>query len=135
MGALNHPNCPKEAKIGKLILISPPLRGSKWARWLYQFSLIRWIAKEFSGKELMTQEDFSYLGEYPHSVEKILVIAGKLGFNPILKGKNDGTLLLEESTLSIPHERIVVNRGHKTIVFSKKVCGIILSFLSLDEDR
>lgn len=133
LGALNHPNCPKEAKIGKLILISPPLKGSKWGRWLHRFSLIRWLAKDFSGKELMTQENFDYLGEYPHSIQNILVIAGTFGFNPFLKGKNDGTLLLEETFLSTSHERIVVNRGHKTIVFSKKVCGIILDFLSFDK--
>jgi len=129
LAALNDPMCPEEAKRGSAVLIAPPFKGSAWARWLHRFSLVRWIAKGFSGNELMTKEDFRDLGDYPASL-RILVIAGNLGFNPVLSGENDGTISLEETDLSTPHERVVVKRGHKTIVCSKKVCSLISQFFA-----
>jgi pimeloyl-ACP methyl ester carboxylesterase len=129
LAALNHPLCPEEAKIGKVVLIAPPLKGSVWGRWLNQFSFAKWLAKDFSGQELMTKSDFGDLGEYPDSLESLLVIAGSFGFNPVLQGVNDGTIDIHETSLSTPHERIVINRGHKTIVFSKKVFQVISQFL------
>ncbi len=135
LAALNHPLCPQEAKIGKIVLIAPPLKGTHWGRWIGQFSVARWIAKDFSGRELMTKSNFDDLGNYPDSLEGVLVIAGTLGFNPFLEGKNDGTVALHETFLSIPHEHVVINRGHKTIVFSKKVYGLISQFLENNSSR
>lgn len=130
LAALNHPDCPREAKIGRLVAIAPPIRGSIWGQWLNRFSLFRAIAKEFAGKELMTKENFNDMGEYPDSLEKILVIAGSLGFNPFIPGKNDGTLAVTETVLNCPHEHIVIRRGHRMIVFSKKVAELTRNFLS-----
>jgi predicted alpha/beta hydrolase family esterase len=129
LSALNDPNCPEEAKIGKIVLIAPPLKGSSWGRWLNKFSFMRWVTKDFSGKELMTKKSFEYLGKYPDKLEGILVVAGSLSFNPLLSGPNDGIVMVDETLLSSPHKRVVVKRGHKTIVFSKKVSGIVRSFL------
>jgi pimeloyl-ACP methyl ester carboxylesterase len=128
LAALNDPLCPSEAKMGKVVLIAPPLKGSYWGRWLGQFSIARWIAKDFAGRELMTQSSFDDLGSYPDSLEGILVIAGTFGFNPLLIGKNDGTVALRETFLSVPHERAVIKRGHKTIIFSKKTYRLISQF-------
>lgn len=134
LAALNHPLCPKEAKIGKLVLLAPPIKGSYWGRWLGQFSFARHIAKDFSGHELMTKTQFDYLGNYPSSLEGVLVIAGSLGFNPLLKGENDGTLAVSETLLSTPHEHVIIKRGHKTIVFGKETYRLISRFLQ-DSDR
>ncbi len=130
LAALNHPEAPSEAKAGRIVLIAPPLRGSAWARWLSQFELARKIVKEFAGRELMTTSNyFEMLGNYPESIEKMLVIAGSLGFNPILNGPNDGTVAVEETFPTIPHKHIVVSSGHKTIVYSKKVSKLTREFL------
>ncbi len=83
----------------------------------------------------MTKSNFDDFGNYPDSLEGVLVIAGTLGFNPFLEGKNDGTVALHETFLSIPHEHVVINRGHKTIVFSKKVYGLISRFLENNSSR
>jgi pimeloyl-ACP methyl ester carboxylesterase len=130
LSAMNHPDCPVEAKVGRVILIAPPLQGCDWGRRLSRFSFARWIAKDFSGYELMTQYDFAHLGDYPDTLEKVLVIAGSLGFNPFIAGANDGTITLSETSLAIPHERIVISRGHRSIVFSKKVCNLACQFLA-----
>lgn len=132
LAALNNPLCPKEAKMGKVILLAPPAKGARWGRWLGQFSMARHIAKKFSGYELMTQTQFDYLGKYPDSLQAVLVIAGSLGFNPLFKEKNDGTLAVRETFLSTPHKHIVINRGHKTIVFGKKTYSLIRQFLEND---
>ncbi len=129
LAALNHPQCPKEAKIGKVVLIAPPIQGSHFGRWLGKFSPARWMAKGFSGNELMTKSSFDDLGNYPASLQDILVIAGTLGFNPMLNGVNDGTVALQETTLPVPHKRVTIKRGHKTIVFSKRVYDLTRDFL------
>ena len=77
----------------------------------------------------MTKSQFEYLGNYPSSLEGVLVIAGSLGFNPLLEGKNDGTLAVGETFLSTPHEHIVVKQGHKTMLLSKKTYSLISRFL------
>lgn len=131
LAALNHPDVPTEAKIGRVVLIAPPLQGSKWARWASQYTVIRSILKKFAGKELSTKIDyFEVLGNYPGTLEKILVIAGSLGFNPILEGENDGTIAVSETLLKTPHEHVVVKSGHKTIVFSKEVSRLTRAFLT-----
>ncbi len=130
LASLNHPDAPFEAKTGRLVLIAPPLRGSLWARWLGQFELFRKILKEYSGKELMTETNyFETFGDFPESIEKILVIAGSFGFNPILGDENDGTIAVAETFLNKPHERVVVKSGHKTIVFNTSVSLITKAFL------
>jgi pimeloyl-ACP methyl ester carboxylesterase len=130
LAALNQPEIPLEAKTGRLVLIAPPLKGSLWARWIGQFELIRKILKEYSGKELMTETNyFETFGDFPESIQKILVIAGSFGFNPILDGENDGTIAVTETFLNKPHEHIVVKSGHKTIVFNTSVSEITKAFL------
>jgi len=117
--ALNHPDCPHEAKIGKAVLLAPPNKGSAYAQFLNGFSLIRSFAKEMSGKELLTEGDFEHLGQMPSSMENVLVIAGNGGYNPVIVGENDGTVAVSETCLSTPHQHIVLNTGHKTILFNK----------------
>ena len=133
LSALNMPNCPEEAKQGEIVLITPPLQGASYGRWLNQFSLARSVAKDFSGAELLTKENFKDLGEYPQTIQRILVIAGSLGFNPVIRGQNDGTVAVDETQMSRPHERVVIRRGHKTIVFSPRVYKIISSFFKGEE--
>lgn len=130
LAALNHPDAPLEAKIGRMVLIAPPLQGSAWARWLGKFAIARRILKNYSGKELMTMHNYlEAFGDYPSSIEKTLVIAGSLGFNPILKEANDGTVAVKETFLLSPHELVIVKSGHKTIFYSKKVSKLTREFL------
>ena len=67
--ALNEPNCPNEAKIGKTVLLATPNQGTCWARYLNKYTLVKKYLKEFSAKELMTKSDFNYLGDFPEKNE------------------------------------------------------------------
>lgn len=129
LATLNHPECPIEAKQGKIILITPPLRGCSFARSISKYSIIRKVIKLFSGKELSTYSNFDYLGQFPHSSENILIITGSQKINHFLKEKNDGLLTISETSLSIPHKQIVVSKNHRSVMFSKKVFIMIKNFL------
>ncbi len=129
LAALNHPICPQEAKEGKLVLIAPPIKGSSCARILSELFFTSWIVGKASGQEFLTKQEFSELGEFPCSLQGILVIAGNGGINPLLKKENDGLLTLEETELPIPHERVIVPCDHNTIVFCKKVKELVCGFL------
>ncbi|MCI5052145.1 MAG: alpha/beta hydrolase [Simkaniaceae bacterium] len=133
LSALNAPECPDEAKRGEVVLIAPPLKGASYGRWLNQFGFTKKIFKEFSAKQLMTRTNFDDFGQYPDSIERMLVIAGSLGFNPVIKGKNDGTVALDETELERQHQRAVVRRGHKSIVFSGRVAQMVTHFFNHQE--
>lgn len=128
--ALNNKDCPIEAKTGRVVLIAPPINGSSFGRYLSKFTLARWIAKDYSGNQLMSSSNFEYLGNFPQSLQDILIISGTLGFNPVLKEKNDGTVALKETCIKNHHKHCFVNREHTTIIFSKKVCRFVKSFLN-----
>ncbi len=132
LAALNHPLCPDEAKTGKVALLAPPLKGSHWGRELSRFPWARKIVRDKAGHELMTKSNFDDLGSYPESLENVLVIAGTLKCNPLLKGASDGTLLLEETYLSTPHERATVQQQHSTMLYSKKVSNKVREFFRKD---
>ena len=126
--AINDPDFPQEVKNTKIVLIAPPNKGSDFARKLNSFSLFRKFVKNQSGRELATKSNFDYLGEFPESCS-VLVIAGNLGFNPLIKKENDGTVAVEETYLNTKHKHIIIKRGHKGIIISKKTFSLALNFL------
>jgi len=109
--ALNHPDCPEDAKRGKAVLIAPPNGGSSLARYLHQYAFIRRVLGDKSGKQLMTAEDFDHLGDFPEQMP-VLVIAGTMGFNPFISGKNDGKVTVAETRLSTLYTHETVCAGH-----------------------
>lgn len=90
--ALNHPDCPEGAKLGKAVLLAPPNQGSALARRLSRLGWIRKVLGEKSGKQLMTMRSFDCLGDFPDQMP-VLVIAGKF----------DGKVSVEETCLRTPH--------------------------------
>lgn len=126
---LNHPDCPEEAKIGRVVLLSPLNQGSSFARFLNQFNLIRKIFGQKSGKQLLTTDTFDYLGQFPET-SNVLVISGSFGWNPIIKERNDGKVGLSEAILITPHKQIIVSCGHSWIMRSNNVIQHSVDFIS-----
>jgi pimeloyl-ACP methyl ester carboxylesterase len=122
--AVNHPECPPEALFGKAILVAPPNQGAAWGRFLEQFALAHAIGKEHAGRELMTEKDFEHLGQFPETME-ILVIAGNMSINFLIKEENDGIVAVSETALTTPHHHEVIWAGHKAILLSKKAATMI----------
>lgn len=125
--AVNHPDCPPEALNGKAILLAPPNQGAAWGRFLEQFALAHFIGKDRAGKELMTEQDFEHLGQFPETME-IFVIAGNMSVNFLIEGENDGVVAVAETDLSTPHHHEVIWAGHKTILLSKTAATMIHDF-------
>lgn len=126
--ALNHPDCPEEAKWGRAILMAPPNQGAKFGQFLSRFKPIRKLFGEKAGRQILHCEHFDFLGEFPESKE-ILIISGTLGFNPTIKGKNDGKLGIHESCLDTPHEHITYPVNHTFIMHSDAVIYNTIAFL------
>ncbi len=130
--ALNHPDCPEEAKIGRAVLLAPPNQGSSFARFLNRFKLIRKILGNKSGQQLLTTDTFDYLGQFPEKLD-VLIISGAFGYNPIIKEKNDGKVGVSETIIKTPHKRITVSCGHSWIMCSSKVIKYSLDFVSKND--
>lgn len=129
LSALNDPRCPLEAKIGKVVAMAPPFHGSYWGRFLGQFPWARKIAKDFAGQELLTKESFDDLGEFPDSLNGLLIVVGNLSLNPFLDKESDGTVLIEESIPNFPHRLAVVESVHGLIPFNKEAISLTREFL------
>lgn len=124
---LNHPNCPWEAKIGRAVLLAPPNQGSYWGRFIRKFYLVRCLAKDHSGEELMTALNFEHLGHFPETMQ-VMVIAGNFGLNPFIPFDNDGEVAVDETFLTTKHRHTVLGVGHKTIIFSLEAADLAKNF-------
>ncbi|GJQ09023.1 hypothetical protein GpartN1_g5341.t1 [Galdieria partita] len=141
--ALAQPNCPEAAKSGRLVLLVPPLKGSKFARYLQSRELggklpkwmevtSKWIIGDCTGRQLMTMsaQEFEDMPCFPPS-SLVLVIAAEMGrLNPLLEGRNDGVVEVEETMLNQPHYRLLVRGTHNSLLFQPKVIECIVNFLS-----
>ena len=131
--AMNHPDCPQEAKIGKAILLAPPNRGASLARNFQGWPIMRWIFGKKAGHQLMTytETDMRNLGQFPET-KHVMVIAGqkrsRLSFK-WAKEPNDGKVTVEETRLDSPHDHHILNVGHSWIMTSRKSISLMKSFL------
>ena len=57
-----------------------------------------------------------------------MIIAGNKNLNPFLKENSDGILTIEETYLPTPHIHKIINKGHSTILYSKRICSLIINF-------
>lgn len=127
--ALSHPDCPAEAKQGRIVMIAPPNRGSQFGRALTAFPVIKRVVGKKAGKQLLHAESFLPLGHLPDSVD-VLVVAGTLGVNPFLREANDGKVSLSETRLDTPHRHVTVRAGHSWISSSKATIAHVRDFLT-----
>ncbi len=127
--AINHPDCPIEAKKGKIVLMATPNQGSSFARYLAKFSFFKKILQDKSGQQLMTHKNFEHLGQFPHKKTNILVIAGSKNWNPVISEESDGTVTIEETYLSTPHIHKIIKKDHSSLLFSKRAYRITKKFL------
>ena len=108
-------------------MIAPPNRGAIYAHRLYHFPPIRLMLGKHSGMQLMTSS-FD-VGEMPADLP-VLVIAGTFGFNPLIPGRNDGKVAVQETYLSTPHYHDIVWAAHSWISFTPSVIKKTKHFLS-----
>lgn len=128
---LSLPDCPEEAKVGRVVLLAPPNQGSLLARKFRNVLPVRLALGSKSGWELMhyTPSDMARLGEFP-CTNNVLVIAGARGRKLGFEGRaNDGYLAIEETRLNTPHYFLVLDLDHGKLLTSDLSLRIIRDFL------
>ncbi|NGX61295.1 MAG: hypothetical protein K940chlam9_00778 [Chlamydiae bacterium] len=123
--ALNSPDCPEEAKIGRVVMLAPPSQGTSLGHRFQNFGLAQFILGEKSGYQLLhygPEEMAQYFGEMPSTTE-VLVIAGTDGNSLFFKCPNDGYLLVSETALNVPFHWETVCASHgRILTYSQALC-------------
>ncbi|NGX44031.1 MAG: hypothetical protein K1060chlam3_00189 [Candidatus Anoxychlamydiales bacterium] len=127
--AINHRECPIEAKMGKAILIAAPNKGSVVAQKLSSSRLARLFFKNKAGSELMEKKDFDDLGVFSPDMS-VLQIVGTLGISPWINEKNDGKVAVSETKLDGIYKQIDVKASHSWICYSPTVIRHLKEFLA-----
>ncbi len=134
--AVNHPDCPPEARIGRAVLLAPPNGGSIMARKLEWLPPARWIFGARAGRELMTTPagGFERLGRFPAAMD-VMVVAGTCGLNPFIPGKDDGKVGVSETRMEDETTFQPVPAGHSWIAWSPRVIRLTRHFLQPAQGR
>lgn len=129
--ALNHPDCPAEAKAGKAVLLAPPNQGSMLARNCKNCLPLRFALGNKLGWQFMNidRQNNTFLGEFPACMP-VLIIAGTKGTRDIFDGKvNDGFIALEETALNTPYYFLSYPFTHGDLLKKRVVIADIRNFL------
>ncbi len=132
--ALNHPNCPQEAKVGRAVLIAPPNRGSVFARRFRGFGPIEHAVGKKSGRQLMYLEPYQFdcFGQFPCTMD-VLVIAGTRGNQIFFKTQNDNLLTVEETYLNTPFYFKAIKASHGDLLSHREALRCMRAFITIPE--
>ncbi len=131
--AVNHPNCPPEARQGRAILLAPPNKGAAIARRFKDWVLMRGIFGGKAGRQLLTftEEEMKSIGSFPETME-VMVLAGAKGnrlSRLVMDEANDGKVTVDETRLSSPHIHKTLNVSHSWIMTSRESINLTKDFL------
>jgi hypothetical protein len=141
MGALvvrsmlkNIQHAEKYPVLYRMVMIAPPNKGADIADLYVSNKLL----KPFLGPnfKLMTTDSFSYANKLPvptHSEVGIIVgIKGnEHGYNPLIKGDNDGRLKPERTDLANEKDKAVIHDEHTHLTQNPRVIKLVIEFLKL----
>jgi pimeloyl-ACP methyl ester carboxylesterase len=124
-GAVAHAKLPP----GRIVLLGPPLRGSRTAQNLARLPFGKQIMGRGVGEELLEPRERRWSG-----ARELGVIAGDLGFGlgrlvGTLGGASDGTVLVEETQIAGVADRVVLRVSHTGMLFSATVAQQAGAFL------
>ena len=114
---------------GRIVLLGPPLRGSRTAQNLARLPLGKQILGQSGREELLMPHERRW-----GDARDLGVIAGSLerGVGRLLgtlEGPNDGTVLVAETQLVGAEDHAVLRVSHTGLVFSKAVASATGAFL------
>ena len=114
---------------GRIVLLGPPLRGSRTAQNLARLPFGKQIMGRGVGEELLEPRERRWIGP-----RDLGVIAGDLGFGlgrlvGTLGGASDGTVLVEETQVEGAADRVVLRVSHTGMLFSAVVAQQTGAFL------
>ncbi len=119
------------APLGRVVMLSPPNRGSELADLLNRSIIFKWFMAPAS-RQLGTDKD-SLPRRLGAARFEVGVIAGDKSYNLInsliLRGPDDGTVTVESTKLPGMTDFIVLRCSHRSIIRSKEVTGQVIHFL------
>ncbi|MBN1534891.1 MAG: alpha/beta hydrolase [Spirochaetes bacterium] len=118
-------------RLGRIVMIAPPNRGSQLARHLSRWKAYRQVFGR-AGEEV-TGAPGTIPQVIPPPKAEFGIIAGGLGFplglNPFLPGDNDGTVSVEETKLPGMKDFILLRGQHSLLLLQGDVIRNIVQFL------
>jgi triacylglycerol lipase len=119
------------ARLGRIVMLSPPNQGSEVADLLNEYSLYQLVLGPAAG-QLGTDED--------GLVRQLKPVKGEIGiitgdsssdpwFSPVIPGEDDGKVSVESAKLDEMSDFIIVHNGHTFIMRDEYVISLILYFL------
>jgi pimeloyl-ACP methyl ester carboxylesterase len=124
-------DAPRRLPPGRIVLLGPPVRGSRSAQNLARLPFGKKILGRAVGEELLVP---SRERRWNRSRD-LGVVAGDLGFGlgrlvGSLGAPSDGTILVEETELDGTADRVVLRVSHTGMLFSAAVAHAASAFLS-----
>lgn len=119
-------------EINRIVMIAPPNHGAELADILASSTILRYVLGP-NLQHLVT--DSSSLANHlpvPEKYEIGIIIGikkGKKGYNPFIKGNNDGYLTPQSALLGTEKESIYVSAEHSMIIHNKKVFSLVYNFI------
>ncbi len=121
----------EEARLGRVVMLAPPNRGSELVDHLRHFPPFRWINGP-AGLQLGTDRSSLPLALGPVDFE-LGVIAGQGSINPLMSrafsGANDGKVSVERARVEGMKELLVVNENHTFIMARSSTAEKVAAFL------
>lgn len=123
-----------QLEIGRLAMLAPPSQGSSLAQALKDFVPFRMIMGEV-GPELALDE----AGAVPAPDCRFGVVAAQRGdgggWNPLLKGADDGVVTVEETKLEGMEDFLLVRGLHTFVMDQPEVVAAVLRYLETGDFR
>jgi pimeloyl-ACP methyl ester carboxylesterase len=118
----------EQLKMGRLAMLAPPSQGSSFAQALKDFVPFRMVMGEV-GPQLAVDE----AGAVPAPDCRFGVVAAQRGdgggWNPMLKGADDGVVTVEETKLEGMEDFLLVRGTHTFVMDKPKVVAAVLQYL------
>ena len=119
-------------KIHRIVMIAPPNSGAEIADFYASFEIL----KKLLGPNIehMTTDSDSYARKLPipYNTEVGIIVAlrgKKFGYNPFIKGDNDGLLTPERTKLGIEKDVAYIKTSHNLATQKSIVSDLIIEFL------
>lgn len=114
----------------RIVMMGTPNQGAQIAEFLSRMKSYKFITGQ-SGQDVRPDQKLATL---PEPTIPTLIIAGgignDIGFNPLLKGDNDGVVTVEETRLNGDHQFKQVKVIHTTIMDHEESIKTMLEFIS-----
>jgi esterase/lipase superfamily enzyme len=118
--------------INRIVMVAPPNRGAELADGFAHNDFVRWLVGP--NVDNLTTDSMSYVNRLSLSTPVevgVIAAAGEkdFGFNPWIKGNNDGYISIEKTKMGTEREFRIVHGVHVFITLDPKVQKMAGNFL------